>query len=131
MTTTEIPSEKLTDLFDGNKSQWLPLYRRLLARFSKVQGVAFFPYRDVIAIGRKDDSRPTFGAIRVSALGLDVGLGLTKTFPKTERLRATTRSPKWITHHVILSKASDIDEEFFTWIKAARHQARTARPRST
>lgn len=129
--TTETNNTALTALFDGKKSKWLPLYRRLLARVEKVPGVEFFPFKKGIAIGHRDDFRPTMGVIRISAKGLDVGLGLVKGFTKTERLRPSQRSPKWITHRVVIAKASDIDEEFLSWIKAARHRARIARPRST
>lgn len=128
--TTETREKALAALFEGKKSKWLPLYRRLLARFTNVPGIEFFPFKGMIAIGHKDDLRPTMGAIRVTIRGLDIGLGLSKSQMPSERLRVSHRSPKWITHHVVVAGANEIDEEFLSWVKAARHQARIARPRS-
>lgn len=122
--------ETLAALFKGRKSKWLPLYRRLLARFTTFPGVEFFPLKSQIGIGHPRDRRATMGQIRITDKGIEVGLGLARSFGRTERLKSSLRSPKWITHRVLLTQASDIDEEFLAWIKAARLQARTSRPRS-
>lgn len=136
----------LSDVFNGKKSKWLPLYHRLLARLSNVAGIEFFPFNKQIGIGHRNDSRPTLGEIRITAQGLEVGLGLSSKTqktgsPRTEngesnshpdpRIKPSTRAPRWITHRVLIAKASEIDEEFIGWVKAARRQARIARPRST
>ncbi|MCM2321745.1 MAG: DUF5655 domain-containing protein [Oligoflexia bacterium] len=128
---TASQTNALAALFSGRKAKWLTLYRRLLARSSAVPGVDFFPVKGAIAIGYPDGARATMGAIRITQKGLEIRLGLAKAFAKSERLRPVTGSPKWITHRVLIASASELDEEFLGWLKAARLQARTSRPRST
>lgn len=129
--STTNANQPITSLFEGKKSKWLPLYRRLLARLSGIPGIGFFPIKNRIAIGYPDHYKATMGMIRVTPSGLDVALGLSKGFSKSERLRPCSRSPKWLTHHVTVAQASDIDEEFLSWMRAAKLQARTSRPKST
>jgi hypothetical protein len=134
----------LADLFNGKKAKWLPLYHRLLARLSNVSGIEFFLFKNVIAIGQKNDKKPSVGEVKITASGLEVSLalssGVTKSKSKNElpalkaskRLHSSkSRSSRGITHRVLIAKASEIDEEFMSWLKAARHQARIAKPRST
>lgn len=120
----------LNVLFDGKKAKWLPLYRRMLARFNSINGIDFFPKKGFIAIGHLDDERATLGLIKITSKGLEIGLGLAKAFGTTERLRVSQRSPKWITHRVTVASASEMDDEFLSWFKAARLRARTLRARS-
>ena len=124
------PKELLDALFQGRKAKWLPLYRRFLARFSKLVGVEIFPANQWLGIGHSGDGRATIGHIRITQKGLDVRLGLTRSTPATDRLRPSDASPRWITHRVLVREASEIDEEFLSWIRAAKILARTARPRS-
>lgn len=125
----------LDTLFTGRKSKWLPLYRRLLARSTGINGIEFHPSKSFIAIGHPHDSRPTMGLVRVTLRGLEISLGLVQTILPNPRLRATPEqargTPRWITHRTLLMKASEIDDEFLAWVKIARHQARISRPRST
>ncbi|MCM2276858.1 MAG: DUF5655 domain-containing protein [Oligoflexia bacterium] len=123
-------AELFSKLFDGKKSKWIPLYRRLLARFSAIPGIEFFPLKSGIGIGHPHDARATMGVIRITQKGLEFGLGLARAQANSERLRPSKRSPRWITHRVVISSASDIDDEFLSWLKAARLQARLARPRA-
>jgi len=120
----------LRSLFSGKKAKWLPLFQRLVARFSYIPGVELAVYRKSIALGCNGDAKPTIGMIQITARGLQVGLGLHKAALKSPRLKLAKR-PKSVTHKVLISKASEIDDELLSWIKAARHQARTAKRRST
>jgi hypothetical protein len=130
-TSSQTKKTNLAVLFNGRKAKWLPLYRRLLARLNGVPGLEFFPTKNGIGIGHPNETKITMGIIRITQKGLEVGLGLAKTFTQSDRLRPSQRSPKWITHRVVIAKAGDLDEELLGWVKAARLQARTSRPRST
>lgn len=120
----------LVEHFDGKKAKWLPLFHRLVARLSAMPGVEFCSSRGGISIEQTREGKPNMGVVRITLRGLEIGLGLEKA-PRSERLRPSQRSPKWVTHRVVIAKASDIDEEFISWVNAARIKARTAKVRST
>jgi hypothetical protein len=70
------------------------------------------------------------GLIRISGDGLELGIALGKAAIKSKRLTPSSKSPKRITHSVLISELSDIDEELMFWIKAAWQQARNGKRRS-
>lgn len=118
-------------LFTGKKAKWLPLYRRLLARLSRVPGLDIRVTAETIALRRAHGRRTPFASIRVSGDGIEIGLALAKAAIKSARLRPSARSPKYLTHRLLLSDAREIDDELFTWIQAANQRARSARGRSS
>jgi hypothetical protein len=122
-------SPEIDRLFNGKKAKWLPLYRRLIARLTRVPGLDITPGADAIALRQAARAKPV-GAIRVAGDGLEIGLALAKAAIKTPRLRPSTRSPKYITHRVLITDVREIDDELFTWILAANQRARSARGRS-
>lgn len=118
-------------LFGGKKAQWLPLLRRLVARLMRLSSVELVAERSGALCIR--DAKPRgkpVGRLQVTASGLELGLALSKARVRPGRLRPCARNPKWITHRVLITDIEAIDDELFTWIKAANPQGRTARRRS-
>lgn len=121
---------------DEKTAKWLPLYRRLMARLIRVPGLELVGARGgVLEIHRIGTKR--IAAVYLKAKGLEIGFALPKAVLKSPRLHPSKKSPKWVTHRVLIQEASEIDEELLTWIKAASSAAlvsargRSARRRST
>lgn len=114
----------LNRLFSGKKAKWLPLYRRLAARLSQKCDVDFDLLKTSVSMG-------SAGKLKITIDGLEIGLALPKGGIRSPRLlpcesrSKTTR--KKITHRVLVAKASEIDEELLSWVKAAFHQTRPSR----
>jgi len=122
-------------LFSGKKAKWLPLFRRLLARVSAIPGVETEAGKSSITLslsGGVSSQRVVIAMIKVAATGLEVRLSLSKAQVRSPRLkRVTSRTRPIMSHVVLLSEASDLDEEFLTWLKAAKIGARTSKERSS
>ena len=125
-------------LFKGSKAKWLPLYHRVLARLSSVSGMEFLNGArevSILSTAATSKTKGRMGLIRVTESGLEVGLrlgkGVTAAMARNERLIPSRKIPLWVTHRVLITSASQIDEEFLSWLKVARHQAGSTRPRST
>jgi hypothetical protein len=121
----------LDHLFNGNKAKWLPLYHRLLARLSRLSEIEMVPSRAALKMGyRCDEGVRYFGQVAVAAKGLEIGLSFKKAPIRSLRLRPSlAKSPRFITHRVTISEASQIDDELFGFIRAAQISASPARRR--
>ncbi len=88
--------------------------------------------REVAILGA---AKRRVGVICVTEDGLEIGLrlgkGMTAAMARNERLIPSRKAPLWVTHRVLIVSAGQIDEEFLSWLKVARHQAGNARLRST
>jgi hypothetical protein len=115
----------LDTIFSGKKAKWLPLYHRLAARVTRISGIEVRLTRTTIELGMSDVPRSKLAQIRVVPAGLSLRLALSKAQLKSPRLKTmTTRTVPRMSHQVLLASTSDLDEEFLSWIKAARTQAR-------
>lgn len=124
-------SRTTSSLFVGKNAKWLPLFRRLVARFSRIPGIELAPVRKSIAVSQSGDLGATFGMIQITAKGFQVSLALSKAALKSPRLKPRARKLRQLTHQVLISEASEIDDELLSWVKLAKHQVRTAKRRST
>lgn len=96
--------------------QWLPLFRRLLARLSQFSGVDLIPSTTDLGLALSDANQAKLALIRITAVGLDCQMAFSGALPHKS-------TP------LLLSDTSDLlalDEELMTWIIAARAQARTS-----
>ncbi len=114
-------------LFAGKKSHWIPLCRRFLARLTRVPGVEASIQKTFIQLSVPSKPSSLLGKVRVTSKGLEVGLTLAKFKVKSERLKAAPKSAKPITHRVLLTDASEIDEEFIAWVRGTHLQAHTSK----
>ncbi|MGZ3708347.1 MAG: DUF5655 domain-containing protein [Bdellovibrionota bacterium] len=118
-------------LFGGRKEKWLPLYRRLVARLDRQSGVEIRYLRKSLQILATKSDLPALGMIAVTARGLEVGFTLPTSLLRSTRLLPSRKSPKRITHRVLISEARQIDDELMAWMKMALLTARNAKARST
>jgi hypothetical protein len=124
--------DSLESIFSGKKLKWLPLYRRLLARVSRIHGVEAVPSQGAVILCLNGTKSNEMVRIKVTLTGLQCGLALAKAQLKSPRLKSvsskTRPSQSDMTHQVTISEASDLDEELMTWIKAAaKLRARTSK----
>ena len=99
-------------LFSGAKAKWLPLFRRLLARVSGIPGIDVVLGKTSITLSLAGVAASELAVIRVVAAGLEFRLALSKSHPRTARLkRITARTRPPMTHLVMLAEASHLDEE--------------------
>ena len=118
-------TDNLSRHFPGKKEKWLPLYRRVIARLtSRIAGLEILPEKSYLSVSG-------FGVIWVGLEGLELGLSLSRAHFKSPRLKESRRSPRRITHRVLISAVADVDDELLTWIRMARLQVRIAKSRST
>lgn len=116
-TTPRQRSIPIDSLFPGRKARWLPLYHRLAARLVRSLGLE----ARIRAAAIEFDQCVR---IRVLPSGLELGLSLPSAIVMSKRLRTSSKSPKRITHSLVITGAADIDEELFLWIKASSAKTR-------
>jgi hypothetical protein len=99
---------------------------------SGIPGIEVIRGKTAIALALAGVGASEMALIKVTSSGLDFRLALSKAqlrSPRLKRLSARTRPT--MTHQVLLSEASDLDEELLTWLKAAKIEARTSKGRSS
>jgi len=117
---------ELKTIFSGKKEKWLPLFRRMLARFVRIGGVDLNPAKTALALSPAGAKRPVIGMIRVTSKGLRVALALRGADTmRSARLKPTRTKSRRFSHEVLIAEPADIDEELLAWIKAAKRRART------
>jgi hypothetical protein len=127
---TTSPLEKLS--FAGTKAKWQPLFHRLIARVSGITGIEVIQRKGSIALALTSSGSRDLAEIRVKTTGLECRLALSKSQLRSPRLKTISkRGRSAMTHFATLKEPSDIDEEFLSWLKAARIEARTSTKKSS
>jgi len=120
--------DPLARLFDGKKSKWVPLFRRLAARLNTLRGLVLTPQGTAIRLTQSSSVSPQFGRLRVTTHGLELDFAFQKGSIRSSRLKPTPKStPKPLTHRTILTHHDEIDEELMAWLKSAMAQSRVLR----
>lgn len=114
-------------LFTGKKVKWLPTFKRVTARLSAVPGVQLIPSKTAFNIALSSDETAVLAQIKVTARGLSVSLCLAKSGLRSPRLKSKKRVLHGLTHEILISDASEIDGEFFSWLKLAKHRVRSTK----
>jgi hypothetical protein len=122
----------ITRMFRGSREGWLPVFHRLMARLSQMPATEVVPRKGCFSLVRTETPKQSLGAIWICEDGVRLGLFLERP-SRSPRLEAAGESglPVPTTHSILLTRASDIDHELVSWIKAAHHLARISRRRST
>lgn len=119
-------------LFSGRKAKWLPLFRRLLARVSGIPGVEVTLGKTSIVFSLAGQASSEIALIKVAATGLELRLAISKAQVRSPRLKRLTRATRPLMSHVVmLTETTDLDEELLSWLKAARTGIRTSKEKSS
>ena len=112
--------EKISQLFNGNKSGWRTTYDGLLRKINKFgSDVTVSPTNSYISILRQGRK---FAIVQATSDRLDIGIKL-KGIPSKGRLEESGAWNAMVTHRVQIDNPRQIDAEVISWLHQAYDKA--------